>query len=131
MNTLKYTVIKTKAQYTKYCHLLEDLVTKPDSNSKNESELLTLLIEHYDKDNNSFHELNPVEIIIGLMSLNNLKSKDLAQILDLSKGTVSKIINYQKGLSKDSIRKLSNHFKISQEVLNQPYPISQTYKNVG
>jgi len=44
-------------------------------------------------------------------------------ILDISKGTLSKILSYKKGLSKNIIRKLSEHFKISREVFNRPYPI--------
>ena len=44
-------------------------------------------------------------------------------ILDLSKGTISKILNYQKGLSKDTIRKLSDYFKINQEAFNRPYKL--------
>ncbi|MDN5216291.1 helix-turn-helix domain-containing protein [Fulvivirgaceae bacterium BMA12] len=55
------------------------------------------------------------------MEENNLRSKDLVKVLDLSKGTVSKILNYQKGLSKETIRKLSNYFKVSQEAFNRPY----------
>ena len=57
------------------------------------------------------------------MEENKLKPKDLIEILDLSKGTVSKILNYHKGLSKDTIRKLSHYFKISQEAFNRPYKL--------
>ena len=52
-----------------------------------------------------------------------LKSKDLVVILDVSKGYVSDILNYKKGLSKDVIRKLAEHFKVSQEAFNRPYKL--------
>jgi HTH-type transcriptional regulator/antitoxin HigA len=55
------------------------------------------------------------------MTEHGLKSKDLADILGLSKGTISKILNYHKGLSKNTIRKLSHYFKVSQETFNRPY----------
>ncbi len=45
------------------------------------------------------------------------------EILGLSKGTVSKILNYQKGFSKETIRKLATHFKLYQEAFNRPYPL--------
>ena len=48
---------------------------------------------------------------------------NLVDILDLSKGTISKILNYPKGLSKDTIRKLSDFFKVSQEAFNRPYKL--------
>ena len=55
----------------------------------------------------------------------------LADFLELSKGTVSKILNYQKGFSKETIRKLSLHFKLTQEAFNRPYPlVNQIPKNL-
>ncbi len=83
-----------------------------------EIELLTLLIEKWDLDNNTFSNTDPIETI-KLMKENKLKQKDLANILGLSKGTISKILNYQKGLSKETIRKLSEYFKVRQELFNQ------------
>ena len=121
MNTLKYTIIKTKKQYNEYCHILEDLTFTDKKEYKDEIDLLTLLIEKWDSEHNSFEEVNPVELIKSLMEVNNLKAKDIVEILGLSKGTVSKILNYQKGLSKETIRKLSEHFKVSQEAFNRPY----------
>jgi len=44
----------------------------------------------------------------------DLKPKDLVDILGLTKGTISKILNYNKGLSKDTIRKLFDYFRVSQ-----------------
>ena len=84
---------------------------------------MTLLIEKWDKENNSLNELNPIEILKALMYENNLKSKDLVDILGISKGTVSKILNYHKGLSKETIRKLADYFHVSQETFNRPYKL--------
>ena len=125
MPELKYTVIKTRKQYLDYCDTVEQLILSDDSTYEDEIELLTLLIEKWDNDHNTFEEIDPVELIRYLMKENNLKSIDLCRILGLSKGTVSKILNYHKGLSKQSIRKLSNHFKLSQEAFNRPYPLEQ------
>ncbi|MCK4678184.1 MAG: helix-turn-helix domain-containing protein [Bacteroidales bacterium] len=130
MKSLKYTVIKTKKQYNEYCNVLEELLTQDKKVLSDEIELLTLLIEKWDAEHNSFDDLNPVELIRALMEENNLKPKDLIEILDLSKGTVSKILNYHKGLSKDTIRKLSHYFKVSQEAFNRPYKLVNE-KNKG
>lgn len=134
MKSFKYTLIKTKKQYHEYCNKLESLVLLNQKGNIDEIELLELLIEKWDSDNNSFDELSPVELIKALMESNNLKSKDLVGILRLSKGTVSKIINYQKGLSKETIRKLSDYFNVSQEAFNRPYKLvneaNGQFKNV-
>jgi len=123
METLKYSIIKTEKQYNNYCNVLEGLLVQDKKKLSDEIELLTLLIEKWDAEHNSFDELNPVELIKALMDENDLKPKDLIDILDLTKGTISKILNYHKGLSKETIRKLSDYFKVSQEAFNRPYKL--------
>ncbi|MFP4023105.1 MAG: type II toxin-antitoxin system HigA family antitoxin [Thiohalospira sp.] len=121
--TLKYTIIREQEQYDKYCEILEELVLQDNSDTQDEIDLLTLLIEKWDSEHNTFGDSDPIEILKTLMTDHNLKAKDLVSILDLSKGTISKILNYQKGLSKETIRKLADFFKVSQETFNQPYKL--------
>ena len=125
MAALKYKVITSKAQYKEYSSVLEDLVFSgvKDRNTKDEIALLTLLIEKWDADHTNFEDLDPVQLLHSLMHEHNMKAKDLVDILDISKGYVSDILNYKKGLSKDVIRKLANHFKLSQEAFNRPYKL--------
>jgi HTH-type transcriptional regulator/antitoxin HigA len=123
MEGLKYTIIKTEEQYIDYCDILEYLLLKDDSAFEDEIELLTLLIGKWDNEHNLFDDLGPIELLKSLMKENNLKAIDLTKILGLSKGTVSKILNYQKGLSKETIRKLSDHFQLAQEAFNRPYKL--------
>ena len=52
-----------------------------------------------------------------------MKAKDLVDLLGISKGYVSDILNYKKGFSKGVIRKLSGHFKVTQEAFNRPYKL--------
>jgi len=123
MTELKYTVIKIDEQYFEYCNILEKLVFSNYESNEDEIELLTLLIEKWDEEHNTFEDLDPVELLKHVMEDHRLKAKDLAEILDLSKGTVSKILNYQKGFSKETIRKLSIRFKLRQDAFNRPYPL--------
>lgn len=121
METLKFTIIKSKEQYDNYCCIIEELITKDNIKTHDEIELLTLLIEKWDNEHNTLNDSDPIEILKSLMAEHDLKSKDLVDILSLTKGTISKILNYNKGLSKDTIRKLSDYFKVSQETFNRPY----------
>ena len=125
MASLKYKVIKSKSQYKEYTNILETLVfeEKPKKETKEEIELLTLLIETWDADHNSFNDVDPIELLRSLMDEKNVKAKDLVEILGVSKGLVSDILNYKKGLSKDIIRLLADYFKISQEAFNRPYKL--------
>jgi len=129
MKEMKYTIIKTEIQYDKYCHILEKLVIQDRKELTDEIDLLTLLIEKWDSEHSLFNELNPIELIKALMTENQLRARDLVEILGLSKGTVSKILNYQKGLSKGTIRTLSQHFKVSQEAFNKSYELVSREKD--
>src|SRR5947207_299912 len=107
METLKYKVIKSKSQYNEYCKTLEELVDVNLSSSKGKSkemkdeiELLTFLIEKYDDEHNTFRELDPVELLQSFMEDHQLKAKDIADILHVSKSLVSEILNYKKSMSK-------------------------------
>ena len=123
MEILKYKVISTKVQYKDYCKKLETLVFDQvkNKNLNDEIELLTLLIEKWDNDHNSFNDLDPVQLLQSFMESHQLKAKDLVDMLGVSKSYVSEILNYRKGFSKVVIRKLASHFKVSQEAFNRPY----------
>jgi HTH-type transcriptional regulator / antitoxin HigA len=125
METLKYKVIGSKKQYKEYCSALEQLVlSKTKSRGiKDEIDLLTLLIEKWDEDHNTFEELDPIQLLQSFMKDHDLKAKDLVDILEMSKGYVSDILHYKKGLSKEVIRKLSEHFKVSQDAFNRSYKL--------
>lgn len=102
MPTLKYTIIKTKIQYLQYCKKLEHLLDTGGKSKaiKDEVELLTLLIEKWDEDHNTFDDLDPIQLLHSLMKDHNMKAKDLVILLNVSKGYVSDILNYKKGFQK-------------------------------
>jgi HTH-type transcriptional regulator/antitoxin HigA len=125
METLKYKVIGSKEQYNKYCKKLEELL---DNGSKaktiqDEIDLLTVLIEKWDDDHSTLKEVDPIRLLHSLMEDHKIKAKDLVIFLGVSKGYVSDILHYKKGLSKEVIRKLAEHFKVSQEAFNRPYKL--------
>lgn len=53
------------------------------------------------------------------MKDHNMKSKDLVKLLGISKGYVSDILNYKKGLSKTVILKLAEYFRVNQKAFNR------------
>jgi HTH-type transcriptional regulator / antitoxin HigA len=129
METLKYKVIKTKPQYKLYCDMLEELVfnNKKTKEMKEKIELLTLLIEKWDNEHNTLSSLDPVELLEYLMKENKISQIELAKFLGVSKGLVSEILSYKKGMSKEIIRKLASKFKLSQEAFNKEYKFKAEY----
>lgn len=94
---------------------------------KDEIELLTFLIEKYDQEHNSFDDADPIELLKALMKDHKMKSVELARLLNVSTGLVSDMLNYKKGLSKETIRILSEKFKLSQEAFNRPYKLKSEF----
>ena len=123
--TLKYKIIRDRSQYNDYCKKLEILLEGEfeGENVQEEIDLLTLLIEKWDEEHNSFKEVDPIQLLHSLMADHKMRAKDLVDLLGVSKGYVSDILNYKKGLSKTVIRRLSDHFKVSQEAFNRPYKL--------
>jgi len=134
--SIKYTIIKNKSQYNQYCDQLETLLTgKQDETMQDEIDLLTLLIEKYDEEHNTFKETDPIALLRSFMQDHHLKPQHMTGILGISKGYVSDILNYKKGLSKEVIRKLADCFKVRQEAFNRPYklvsPINAHLRNAS
>jgi len=133
---IKYTTIKSRSQYDHYCDQLETLLTQNINEAlQDEIDLLTLLIEKYDEEHNTFKETDPITLLRSFMHDHHLKPQDITGILGISKGYVSDILNYKKGLSKEVIRKLADHFKVKQEAFNRPYklvsPINAHLRNAS
>ena len=127
MKTLKYKLIKTEEQYREYCNILEALVgEKGNETLEDEIDLLTVLVEKWDDEHSTLSEVDPVELLKYLMDENKLKAKDISGLLEVNKSTVSEILHYRKGFSKEVIRKLADHFKVRQEAFNRPYKLIST-----
>jgi HTH-type transcriptional regulator/antitoxin HigA len=132
METLKYRIIKDGEQYTEYCNTLEDLLTRSKSDENvDEIELLTLLIEKYDSENNTFEEYDPIVLLQSLMKDHQMKAKDVVDLLNVSKGYVSDILHYRKGMSKEVIRKLADHFKVNQAAFNRQYSLKSPARHAA
>jgi len=126
MQVLKYTVIKDKEQYDLYCQNLEELLEKDKGSLyQDEVDLLTLLIEDFDEKHSLLNDSDPVQLLLSLMRERNYKAKDLVDLLGVSKGYVSDILHYRKGMSKNVIRQLATFFGVNQGAFNRVYPVNE------
>jgi HTH-type transcriptional regulator/antitoxin HigA len=126
MTKLKYTVIKSRKQYYEYCRILHDFDFSKKKKTKamrDEMELLLALIEKHDEEENIFQELDPVQLLKSIMRNHKMQAKELADLLGVTKGYVSGILNYKKGFSKNVTRKLAERFKVRQDAFNRPYEL--------
>jgi HTH-type transcriptional regulator/antitoxin HigA len=125
---MKYRVIDSDTQYENYCDVLEQLVFSSPITPEIQDEinLLTLLIETYDKQTSTFRNLDPVQLLKSLLAEHKMKAADLARKLNVSEGLISDILKYKKGMSKKTIRGVAELFKMQQEAFNRPYATSST-----
>jgi HTH-type transcriptional regulator / antitoxin HigA len=119
-------VIKTIKQYDEYCERLAKLDTadkKLSQQEKEEMELLEVLIDNWEAKSFKRKKMDPIQLLGHLMEVHGMDRNDLIDLLDIGRSAVSQIMTYQKGLSKEVIRKLADHFKLSQDAFNRPYPL--------
>ncbi len=118
---MKISPIKTERDYDKALQRLEVIFdAEPGSKYGDELEILSILIEKYEKENFPIGMPDPIEAIKFRMEQLGMKQKDLAEVVGL-KSRVSEILNKKRKLTIDMIRKLSKSLSIPSEVLIQDY----------
>lgn len=110
-------VIKTEDEYQAALSRLEEIFdSKRGSETADELELLSLLIEKYEDETSPIDLPDPIEAIKFRMEQLGLKQKDLAIAIGL-KSRVSEVLNKKRKLTIDMIRKLHDTLGIPTEVL--------------
>jgi HTH-type transcriptional regulator/antitoxin HigA len=118
---MEWTIIKNEKEYKKALARLEDIFgTAKGSKEGKELELLSLLIDLYEKERYPIDLPDPIEAIKFRMDQLGYKQKDLASILGL-KSRVSEILNRKRKLNLDMIRKIHETLDVPTEVLIREY----------
>jgi HTH-type transcriptional regulator/antitoxin HigA len=118
-------VIKNSKEHQAYlvrAYELMQLDLKPDSPESDELELLSMLIEDYEKKAYPVNSPNPIEAIKFRMDQLGLKPSELQNILG-SRSRASEIMSGKRKLSLGMIRKLKNGLGIPAEILIQDYDV--------
>ena len=112
------TVIKTEAENDYYLAIVEDLMRKGDKLSKEEEallDLLSLLIETFERKHYQIRKSTPRAILKELMAANGLKQIDLLPVFG-SKSRVSEVVNGKRDISKEQAKKLASFFHVSADL---------------
>ena len=111
-------VIHSEEENEHFLKLLLDLEHRSDEWTPAESklaELLTLLIEEFEEKNYQLKAASPIDVLVELMDVNNLKQKDLVGIF-ATESVVSEILSGKRSLTVDHITRLSERFHVSPAV---------------
>ncbi len=118
---MEHKVIKTEKEYKQALKRLEEIFdSEPATEAGDELELLSLLIDNYEKIHFPIDMPDPVEAIKFRMEQMNYKPKDLANVIGF-RSRVTEILNKKRKLSLDMIRKISKRMHIPTDVLIQEY----------
>lgn len=118
---MEHKVIKTEEEYNLALKRLEVIFdAEPGTAEGDELDLLSLLIDNYEKIHFPIDLPDPIEAIKFRMEQMNYKPKDLADVIGF-RSRVTEILGKKRKLSLDMIRKINKHMHISTEVLVQEY----------
>jgi HTH-type transcriptional regulator/antitoxin HigA len=122
---MTWTVLKTESEYLKALRRLEKIFdSKPHDKTFKEAELLVMLIEKYETETEEeFPDPDPIEVLKFRMEQNNMKNKDLAEIVG-GKSKASEILNKKRRLTLSMIRKIHDVMGIPAELLIREYRLA-------
>ncbi len=117
--------IKSKVQYRDYlkqAYGLMQLDLKSNSVESDRLEVLSILLEQYEKENYPIEPPHPIEAILFRLDQLNMKRSDLSKILG-TRSRTSEILSGKRKLSLAMIRRLNVELNIPAEVLIRDYQI--------
>ncbi len=121
MTLFNIKIIKNQEEYEAALGRLELIFdAKRDTHEGDELELLSFVIDSYEKEHFPIDLPDPIEAIKYRMEQLGYKQKDLAEIIGL-KSRVSEILNKRRKLTLEMIRKINHALNIPTEMLVKEY----------
>ena len=113
--------IRNGKDYEKALERLEVIFdAKPDTSDGDELEILSILIDKYEKENFPIGAPDPIEAVKFRMEQLGMRQKDLAETIGF-KSRVSEILNKKRKLTLAMIRKIHKHLNIPTNILIKDY----------
>lgn len=119
--------IKNKTDHEKYlerAYELMQLDISPNSKESDELEVISILIESYEKSNFPIEAPNPLEAILFRLDQMGMSKSELSKLLG-SRSRSSEILRGKRKLSLSMIRKLNEKLGIPAQTLIQDYELSK------
>lgn len=117
--------IRTSKQHKLYlarAYELMQMDLKPKTETSDELEVLSILIEQYEKEKHPIDPPNPIEAILFRLEQKGMKKSELQKIIG-SRSRVSEILSGKRKLSLNMIRKLHAKLGIPANTLIREYEL--------
>jgi len=113
--------VRTETDYDAALARIEEIWNaEPGTPESDELDVLSVLVEDYEKKHHPIPPPDPIEAIKFRMEQMGLSRRDLEPYIG-SRGRVAEVLNRKRGLSIEMIRNLSEGLGISAEVLVAKY----------
>ncbi|MFZ1677458.1 MAG: helix-turn-helix domain-containing protein [Saprospiraceae bacterium] len=115
--------IKNKKQYESYlekAYTLMQLDLRPNTQESDELELITILIESYEKEHYTIAPPHPIEAILFRLDQLGMKKSQLKEVLG-HRSRINEVLSGKRKLSLTMIRNLNTALHIPAEILIQEY----------
>ena len=117
--------IRTDTEHTEALAEIERLWEAPDGSAEADHlEVLTLLVEAYEKAHFPISAPDPVSYLEYIMEARGLTRKDMEPYIG-PRGRVADIFNRTRPLSIAMIRRLCSGLDLPADILVQPYPLRE------
>ena len=117
--------IRTKADYRHAMQRIDAIWdASPKSPEADELEVLSLLVEAYEKKHVAVPEADPVDLLLHVMEARQLTRKDIEPYIG-SRARVAEVINRVRPLSLEMIRRLAAGLGLPADLLTAGYELRQ------
>jgi HTH-type transcriptional regulator / antitoxin HigA len=115
--------IRTRKEYKAALAEAERLWDAPAKSAEADRlDVLTMLIEHYERRHFPIPDPDPIEFLNHVMEARGLTRRDLEAYIG-PRGRVSDIMNRVRPMTLDMIRRLASGLQLPADVLIQPYKL--------
>jgi HTH-type transcriptional regulator / antitoxin HigA len=113
--------IKSKRDYANALKQVETLWNaRPGSVDADRLDVLTLLIQAYEATHFPIPDPDPVDLLLHVMEARQLTRKHMEKYIG-TRARVAEILNRQRPLTLEMVRRLSSGLNLPAEILIQPY----------
>jgi HTH-type transcriptional regulator/antitoxin HigA len=120
--------LRTEADYMEAIAEVRKLWgAEPDTVDGNRLDLLLVLVSAYEDERFQIDPPDPIDAIVERVRDRDMSRADLEEMLGVSSGRVSEILNRRRPLTIDMIRKLSAGLGLSEHCLIQTYELARHY----
>jgi HTH-type transcriptional regulator/antitoxin HigA len=124
-NYMEIRTIQNKKEYKAALDEIQQLWSAPaKSTEADRLDVLSLLVEHYEKNHFPIADPDPIEFIEHVMESRGLSRKDLEPMIG-PRGRVADIMNKTRPLTLEMIRRLVAQLNLPADVLVKPYRLRE------